>query len=340
VWWQRARAFRLTTDRRGYYLLDEEAYFMWAGAAENVGSIGTRPAVEMLLGPDRESVLVMDQFGHLSITSAAMSINPPPPTFGDPRVRSFALTSDYKGIYTLDGNGRVYASGTASPLNPATPTFSQDIAIKIKLRRDGKGYYVLDRWGNVHAGGAAPALQPHYTAHNNEDWARDFELTEDEQGYYLLDKYGGVSTGGKAPPPGSLAWGRWSDGAAMDLELADGRGDAGLQLSLPTPALSMFGGLNHAPAPARIAIDSGGAPLNWTAAASADWVKLSATSGKTPGAVIVSLARPMPEGIHTSNLHLTAKDASGSLVDEMDVTITARVVKKVYLGFLPLTTPR
>lgn len=338
VWWQRTRAFRLTTDRRGYYLLDEEAYFTWAGTAENVGSVGTRPAVEMALGPDRESVLVMDRYGRLSSTSAAMSINPAPPTFGDPRVRSFALTPDYKGIYTLDGNGRVYTSGTAAALNPATPVFSQDIAIKIKLRRDGKGYYVLDRWGNVYAGGNAPALKANYTAHTNEDWARDFELTEDETGYYLLDKFGGVWTGGSAPAPGQLAWGQWGDGTAMDLEVGDSRGEPGLELSLSSPQISMFGGLNRAPAPVRISINSGSGTLTWTANASTDWVKLSATSGKTPGALVVSLARALPEGNYSANLRLTAKDATGAVIDEVNVALSVKIIKKVKLGFLPLNS--
>ncbi len=344
VWWHRARAFGLTKDRRGYYLLDEEAYFMWAGSAPNIGSIGTRPEVEMVLGPDGEDVLVMDQYGNLRATSGATLsdapfINPPPPVFGDPRVRSFALTRDYTGVYTLDGNGRVYPSGAAPALNPATPVFGGDIAIKIKLRHDGRGYYVLDRWGNVHAGGNAPALKPNYSAHNNEDWARDFELTEDEKGYYLLDKFGGVWTGGAAPAPGPLAWGHWADGSAMDLELADGRGVAGLELSLPKPELSMFGGLNRAPAPQKIKIESGGAQLNWTASPSADWVKLSATSGKTPGAVIVSVGR-LPEGNHTATLRLTAKDASGATIDDTKVTISVRMINKVNLVFLPLTVQK
>jgi hypothetical protein len=335
VWWQRTRAFRLTTDRRGYYLLDEEAYFMWAGSAPDIGSVGTPHAIEMLLGPDRESVLVMDQFGHLSITSAAMDIDPPPPTFGDPRVRSFALTRDYSGIYTLDGNGRIYPSGTAPALNPATPLFDRDIAIKIKLRRDGKGYYVLDRWGNVYSGGNAPALEPNYAIHTNEDWARDIELTEDEKGYYLLDKFGGVWTGGKAPAPQPLAWGYWADGSAMDLELADGRGEPGLQLSLPTPAINMFGGLNRGPAPVLINISSSGPPLNWTAGASADWVKLSASSGKTPAALTVSLARSLPEGTHKATIRLGANDASGAAVDTVDIALSVKMVKKVYPVFLP-----
>lgn len=338
VWWQRTRAFRLTTDNHGYYLLDEAAYFMWAGAAQNIGSVGSQPAVEMVLGPDRESVLVMDQYGRLSTTSAAMTIDPAPPTFGDPRVRSFALTPDYKGIYTLDGNGRIYAAGTAPALNPATPVFGQDIALKIKLRRDGKGYYVLDRRGNVYAGGNAPALKANYTIHTNEDWARDFELTEDETGYYLLDKFGGVSTGGSAPAPGALAWGQWADGTAMDLEVADSRGEPGLELSLASPQLSMFGGLNRAPAPVSISINSGSGTLNWTAGASADWVKLSAANGKTPGKLVVSLARALPEGNHTANLHLTAKDAAGAAVDTVDVTLSVKIIKKVNLRFLPLTS--
>jgi hypothetical protein len=335
VWWQRAKAFRLTTDRRGYYLLDEEAYFMWAGSAMNIGSVGTRPAIEMLLGPDRESVLVMDQYGRLSTTSAAMSIVPPPPTFGDPRVRSFALTPDYTGLYTLDGNGRIYPSGTAPALNPATPVFGGDIARKIKLRRDGRGYYVLDCFGNVYAGGNAPALKANYPIHTNEDWARDIELTEDEQGYYLLDKFGGVWTGGNAHAPGPLAWGQWADGSAVDLEIADGRGEPGLQLSLPTPVVNMLGGLNRAPMPVTINIQSGGAGLNWTASATADWVKLSATSGKTPGALTVS-ARSLPEGTHKATVKLAAKDAGGVTLDSIDIALSVKMVKKVYPVFLPL----
>ena len=342
VWWHRARAFRLTTDRHGYYLLDEEAYFMWAGTAPDIGSVGTRPAIEMALGPDRESVLTMDQYGNLRATSGAelsnaKFIDPPPPIFGDPRVRSFALTSDYRGIYTLDGLGNIYTSGSATTLRPATPVFGQDIAIKIKLRRDGKGYYVLDRYGNVHAGGTAPRLEPHYVAHNGEDWARDFELTEDETGYYLLDRYGGVYAGGKAPAPGAPAWGQWADGTAMDLELADGRGQAGLQLSLPSPSIAMVGGLNRAPLPVRISIQSGaGSAMTWTAQASADWVKLSAGSGKTPGTLQISVGRVLPEGTHTSNLHLTARDAGGATVDEQDVSLSVKIYKRVYPVFLPL----
>jgi hypothetical protein len=341
VWWQRARAFRLTVDRKGYYLLDEEAYFMWAGTAADLGSVGTRPEIEMVLGPDGESVLSMDQYGNLRATSGAelanaSFIDPRPPVFGDPRVRSFALTSDYRGIYTLDGLGNIYTSGTAVPLSPATPVFNQDIALKIKLRSDGKGYYVLDRYGNLYPGGTAPALEPHYAAHNGEDWARDFELTEDGTGYYLLDKYGGVHAGGKAPAPGIPAWGQWADGSAMDLELADGRGQPGLELSLPEPAVTMVGGTNRAPTPVGISIASGsGAAMTWTAQASSDWVKLSATSGKTPGTLVVSVGKSLAQGAYQSNLRIVAKDASGGTVDTQDVALSVTIYKRVYPVFLP-----
>jgi hypothetical protein len=66
---------------------------------------------------------------------------------------------------------------------------------------------------------------------------------------------------------------------------------------------------------------------------------LSATGGKTPGAVTVSVGR-LPEGNHTATLRLTAKDASGATVDDTNVTIEVRMVKKVNLVFLPLTVQK
>lgn len=342
VLWERTRGFRLTTDQRGYYLLDREAHFMWAGSAHDIGSVGTSPAVEIVQGPDKESVLVMDQYGRLSITSAAMPIEPAPPTFGDPRVRSFALTPDYNGILTLDGRGNVYPSGTASALSPATPVFDQDIALRIKLRRDGKGYYVLDKYGRVHAGGNAPALKANYNLHMNEDWARDFELTENEKGYYLLDKYGGVWTGGQAPPPGAIPWaGTWSDGSAMDLEVANSTGAAGLQLSVMGSSLSMLGGLNRTPVPVSVKIASGdGSSVSWTAKANDDWVKLSATSGTTPSTLVLSLARQLPVGSYSSSLRIEAKNSSGTVIDAQNLAISLKVVKTLTRAHLPVVMNR
>jgi hypothetical protein len=79
--------------------------------------------------------------------------------------------------------------------------------------------------------------------------------------------------------------------------------------------------------------------LNWTASPSADWVKLSSTSGKTPGAVTVGVGR-LPEGNHTATLRLTAKDASGAAIDSTNVTISVKIIKKVNLVFLPLTVQK
>lgn len=344
-YWEWARALVLTSDRRGYYVLDESGYFAWAGTAPDIGSVGSAPAVAMVAGPDKQALLVMDAYGRLSLSSGAMGISPPPPTFGEHQVRSFAVTPDYKGLYVLDRFGRVYTAGTARPLSPATPVFADAIAVKIKLTPDASGFYVLDRYGRVHAGGAAPTILPSFTPHEGEDWARDFELTEDGLGYYLLDKYGGVHAGGTAASPAGADAvthpdGYWADGSAIDLELGDGRYVQAPLLAPETTQVILPGDVSRAPLPVRIRLTNNGTsdPLNWSARVepSVSWLRISPTKGSTPAIIELSVTAALPVGSHTTSVRFDATDSAGQPVETIAVSVTAWIVPALKKAHLPM----
>ncbi len=318
-------------EKSGYFLLDRTGYIMWAGTAPNIGSVSVEaPAVELVLGPDRQGYYVMNANGKLWRGGGYIEIVPSPPTFNDGRVRSFAITPDYRGTYVLDKNGRVYTGGTAKPLNPATPVFAEDIALKIKLTRDGKGYYILDRYGRVHNGGSAPALTADFVPHMGEDWARDLELTEDESGYYLLDKFGGIHTGGTAFMPTSNLSPVWSDGSAVDLQLADTRSVNALvadpsvlaRITTPTRRVKFV-----------VKVDSTSDAVAWRASADQSWLKIDAQVAVTPGEILIT-ADPgsLTLGTHRATITISGDGAANS---PLSVPVQLRIVKEFRSVYLP-----
>ena len=325
-------AFALTARKTGYYVLDRVGYVTWGGSAPDIGSIlAERPAVDLVLGPDREAYYILSANGKLWPGGGAMEIRPAPPTFGDDRVRSFAITADYRGAYVLDKYGAIYVGGTARPLQPTTPVFSQDIALKIKLTRDGKGYYVLDRYGRVHNGGSAPVLQANYAPHNGEDWARDFELTEDRSGYFMLDKFGGIHTGGSAYAAMQKPAPVWADGTAVDLGIVDERVINALVVN---PSV-----LTWLTTPSRLVklvmkVDSTLGAVTWRASANQSWLKLDARVASTPGEIVITAdPRGLPLGTHQATVTISGDGAANS---PLTIPVQLRIVDHLRTVHLPL----
>ena len=260
-----------------------------------------------------------------------MEIRPAPPTFGDDRVRSFAITGDYRGAYVLDKYGAIYVGGTARPLQPTTPVFSQDIALKIKLTRDGEGYYVLDRYGRVHNGGSAPVLQANYAPDNGEDWARDFELTEDGSGYFMLDKFGGIHTGGSAYAAMQKPAPVWADGTAVDLGIVDARV---INALVANP--SVLTGLTT---PSRliklvVKVDSTLAAVTWRVSADQSWLKLDARVASTPGEIVITAdPRGLPLGTHQATVTISGDGAANS---PLTIPVQLHIVSNLKTLSLPL----
>ncbi len=334
-YWERAGNFALTIEQTGYFLLDKTGYIMWAGTAPDIGSIAAEPpAVEMVLGPDRQGYYVMNANGKLWWGGGYMEILPAAPTFSDGRVRSFALTSDYKGVYVLDKNGKVYTGGTAPPLSPPTSAFAADSALKIKLTRHGKGYYILDRSGRVYNGGSAPILDANYSPHIGEDWARDFELTEDGSGYFMLDKFGGVHSGGGAYATMQTPAPVWADGTAVDMGVADSHIVSALVVSpsaitvLTTPSkLTKL----------VVKVDSTLGAVTWRASANQSWLKFDAQVASTPGEIVITAdPRDLPLGTHQASVTISADGAANSpltipvqfgIVDQLHTVHLPRIVR-------------
>ena len=330
-YWERAGNFALTIEQTGYFLLDKTGYIMWAGTAPDIGSISAEPpAVEMVLGPDRQGYYVMNTNGKLWWGGGYMEIYPAPPTFDDGRVRSFALTSDYKGVYVLDKNGQVYTGGTAKPLSPPTSAFAVDSALKIKLTRDGEGYYVLDRYGRVHNGGSAPVLSANYSPHIGEDWARDFELTEDGSGYFMLDKFGGIHTGGGSYATMQKPAPVWGDGTAVDLGIDDSRVISAL---VANPVALM--GLTTPSKLARfvVKLDSTLGSVMWRVSANESWLKFDAQVASTPGEIVITAdPRGLPLGTHQASVTISADGAANS---PLTIPVQFGIVDQLHTVHLP-----
>ena len=331
LYWERAANLELTMEKSGYFLLDRAGYIMWAGTAPDIGSISAeQPAVQLVLGPDRQGYYVMNANGKLWRGGGDIEISPLPPTFNDGRVRSFAVTPDYRGVYVLDKNGRMYTGGTAKPLNPATPVFAEDIALKIKLTRDGKGYYILDRYGRVYNGGAAPVLNANYSPHVGEDWARDFELTEDGTGYLMLDKFGGVHSGGKAYAAMQKPDPVWADGTAVDLGIADSRvvnalvanPSAITVLTTPSKLIKLV-----------VKLDSTLGAMTWRASANQSWLKFDAQVASTPGELVVTAdPRGLSLGTHQATITISADGAANS---PLSIPVKLYIVDHLHTIYLP-----
>jgi hypothetical protein len=330
-YWERAVNFELTLDGTGYFLLDKTGYIMWAGTAPDIGSIAAEsPAVELVLGPDRQGYYVINANGKLWGGGGYMDINPRPPTFNDGRVRSFAVTSDYRGAYVLDKNGNVYTGGTAKPLNPAISACAADSALKIKLTRDGKGYYVLDRNGGVHNGGAAPELKANYSLHLGEDWARDFALTEDGIGYFMMDKFGGIHSGGSVYATMQKPDPVWTDGTAVGLGVADSHVVSALMAN--PPAITELT-TPSSPMTQVVKVDSTSGSMTWRAATNQSWLKLEAQVASTPGAIVITAdPRGLPLGTHQAAVTISADGAANS---PLTIPVQLSIVDHLHTVFLP-----
>lgn len=344
--WQNMRALALKPDGAGYYILDGVGGDVrWAGTAEDVGSIGTSPAVDIELSPDGQGYYVMDAYGKLSRSSSAPVVSPLPPTFGDARVCSFSVVARPNlGAFVLDKNGRVYAGGGASSPSPATPVFDAPIAKKIQATADGRGYYVLDAYGRVHHGGNAAPIPPNYEIHDGEDWARDFELTEDGKGYYLLDRHGQIHTGGSAPEYSGQHPLAAEMGEALDLEVHHG--------GIPTAVFDVgFSGeslwlaaLNEAdalPSTTFYVQNLGaGGELNWSAEViqGQTWLQVTPSRGTTAQQVKLSASRLPALGSYVGIVVFHAFDSEQSFDTEVTLNVRLVVVEDVFDTFVPLVS--
>lgn len=235
--WSAVISTKLTSDKRGYYLLDN-AGAVWAGGAamplfQRNGGIMPDPR-DLALGPDGISFYGLTGNGTIygcDVSGCNRTFSPAIPT--GIAARALALTPDGKGVYVVDGAGNVYRGGSTPSLSlpSGLPITSGDTDIfrRIQLTPDGNGFYLMDKYGRIWNGGNAPALTPNYAPRLGEDWARDFALVEDGQGYYLMASDGSIYSGGKAlplsinPPPTATGSGR-------SLAISDGRRPAGVQL--------------------------------------------------------------------------------------------------------------
>jgi len=343
-YWSAARSLSLMPDGRGYFLLDGPGgYVVWAGTADDVGSIGTDPAVDLALSPDGRSYHMIDAYGRISSPPASPVVSPSAPTFSDQRVRSFdAIQVQGKvGVYVLDKYGNVYTGGKVDPISPGTPVFGTDIAMKIRLAPRGRGYYVLDRYGRLYNGGDAPVLTPNYTPHIGEDWARDFELTADGLGYYVIDRDGNIHSGGNAVGVPARTASSEGVGRAVDLEIYDAR-----IRTQPSMVLSVGGGVSvvadsDGPDPMitmQVANGGAGGSIAWRAEiiSGGSWLDLvGPTSGTTPSSVEVQVDTPKALGSYTGiiRFHGTAEGYPDSV---WDVEVSLLVVEEIHRVFAPL----
>ena len=343
-YWSAAQSLSLTPDGRGYFLLDGPGgYVVWAGTADDVGSIGTDPAVDLALSPDGGSYHMIDAYGRISSPAASPVVSPSAPTFSDQRVRSFDViqAQGKVGVYVLDKYGNVYTGGKVAPISPSTPVFGTDIAMKIRLAPDARGYYVLDRYGRLYNGGDAPVLTPNYTPHIGEDWARDFELTADGLGYYVIDRDGNIYSGGNAVEAPARTASSEGSGRAVDLEIYDARIrmqpflvlSVGDSVSImtdgdePDPLISMH-----------VANGGAGGSIAWQAeiVSGGSWLGLvGPTSGVTPSAVQVRVDTPTVLGTYTGiiRFHGTADGYPDSV---WDVEVNLLVVEEIHRAFAPM----
>ncbi|MBN1249352.1 MAG: hypothetical protein JXC32_16955, partial [Anaerolineae bacterium] len=343
--WGNVRAFALKHDGAGYYLLDGPGGdVIWAGTAEDVGSVGTSPAVDIELSPDGQGYYLVDAYGRLSLPSSSPDISPRPPTFGDDRVRSLAVVPGSRvGVYVLDKYGRVYAGGGAQLPAPGTPVFDAPIAKRIQVQPDGTGYYVLDAYGRVHNGGGAPPISPNYDHHLGEDWARDFELTDDGEGYFLLDRSGQIHTGGNAvdyPERNPVSIGM---GEAIDLEVYDsGFRTAVFDAAVDANSVWMVGqnesDLPSVTFPVRN-LGMGGA-LNWTASVvqGGGWLQVTPDQGDTPDQVTIRVSDLPSLGDYQGAVDFHASDGQQTWETTLTVNVRLIVVERVTKVHLPTVT--
>lgn len=341
--WSGMRAFALTADGAGYYLLNSPGGFVrWAGTAQDVGSVGTSPAVDLDLTPDGQGYYVIDAYGRFSRSSGAPALSPLPQVFDDARVRSMAVVAGpAMGVLVLDSYGRIYAGGGAAAVSPATPVFDQPIAKDIEVTSDGLGYYVLDAYGRVYAGGNAVPMAPNYTPRVGEDWARDIELTEDGQGYYLLDREGDIYSGGTAveylvqdPRAAEM-------GEAIDLAVHhSGLPMAVFNVGWGTNSTWIVGSDELQLRSVSFALQNlgvGGA-LTWSAdiVQGAAWLRVTPEAGTTPQQVMMSIGALPSLGRHEGTVEFRASDPEQTVTFTTRINVSLLVVERVYRGYLPL----
>jgi hypothetical protein len=281
--WPAAKLWKLTTDKRGYYMLDSFGGYWYGG---NTFPLTSKGAVlnlqDMAIGPDGVSYYELlgdgsiyrcDQIGCSSaFTTVPIGI----------QARSLALTADGKGVYVVDGFGNVYRGGNAPALSGAVGVpLSSNLVRRIKLTPSGTGYYLMDMYGRIWNGGSAPALSPGYTPQIGVDWARDFEVTADGSGFYLLAKTGAIYPGGAAVPLTVNVPPTSPNDIGRSLALVDARTSGGPYLQVNPTGLGLYYAYGSGKNPTfsiTIANASGVGSIDWTATLPAG-VSLNATSG-------------------------------------------------------------
>jgi hypothetical protein len=332
--WPEARDMVLTSDKRGYELLDSQGGVWQGGTAPAIGGHGFVPgAVELLMRADQTSYYyILDRSGRLTKSGGAPDIAPAPPVQGDAGVRSGVLTADGRGVYVLRGDGTILTGGNAAALAGA-PYFGGDIARKIELAPQGQGAYVLDAYGRVWAVGGAPALSPNYTLHLNEDWARDLEIAADGRGYYILDKEGGVYTGGNALPPSSNLTPTWpGQDMALALAVVDCRLPHVL-MAIPNKVTVLT--IPRQPHTIKLklqASDQGN--TGWRAESSASWAQVQTSSGQTPATLTIDVQPgSMTPGSYSATVTVVSTDGG---YPDIVVPVRLVVAAKLYKSVLPL----
>ncbi len=332
--WAEVKDLGLTSDKRGYELLDYQGGVWQGGTAPAPGGHGFVPdAVELLMREDDSSYYyILDRYARLVHSAGALDISPPPPVQGAPRARSGVLTKNGKGVYVLLSDGSILTGGTAAGLQ-GNPRFEGDIARKIRLAPGGSGAYVLDSYGRVWPFGGAPALSANYPLHMNEDWARDLVITADGRGFYVLDKEGGIHTGGAAPAPAKNLTPTWpGQDAAIALAVADSRAPRMLLASpgevtvLTTQKQSKTIQLSVA--------TTDQVTVSWRAVSNAGWAKVETASGKTPGTLGLSI---QPSGLAPGNYtaEIEIEDSSGAY-PQTTATVRLKVAANLYKSLVPM----
>ena len=342
--WPAAHLWELTTDKRGYYMIDVEGGYWYGGDTFPLVSSGHVNGVQdMEVGPDGISYYFLLNDGTIyrcdTDTCTANPFSPSPPT--GIVARSFAITGDGRGVYVVDGFGHVYTGGTAQPLaSPSGLPLQEDAIRRIQLTPDGKGYYLMDKYGRIWNGGNASPLPLHYTPRTGQDWARDFELTEDGTGFYLLDYDNVVHSGGNAPPlrvnpPPSAA------GIGRDLILLDTRQFEGFAYRVPA-SLTLMGEAGKAtPLQATIALENVGThAITWSAQPNGGF-SVSPTSGALNAGETQLLTlsfdlQALQKGSHTFSLFVQGVSQRSRAQYSQTTSIQIIVADTVFRSFLPL----
>jgi hypothetical protein len=331
-YWNAARSMAFLDSGLGYQLLDSEGAIWQAGMAQPMGGanpVQSSSARQILYKRSSSAFYVLDAYGNLQNSFGASAFSPATPTFGDQRIRAFALTPDEKGVYVLSGDGTIYRGGSAPLLSPSTPNFGADIAKRIKVTKSGTGYYVLDAYGRLWNGGSAPAMTASYGFHVGEDWARDFALTGDEKGFYMLDKEGGIHVGGTAIPLTVNVPPTWpGQDVAVELAVIDSRVTTGVQVAVQNLSFLCLPNQTHT---AALNLTSAGGAASWNAASdSTDWLIVSPSSGTTPSALVISV-KPKSTGNVTGHVTINSSANSTPIV----VTVAVKTVSHLNYVYLP-----